>query len=164
MASTGVAPASKPTQALIGPLTSQGGFQAWYLFCSPDAIVAVRQGAWAGILLSLSTSEAPVHLGILGYLLGALLHSQGVKRRKQIETEIPQTPTSRLRTPPNVVYDAAQLRLITLKQRKLGPMFPPNITLESKDGKKQTYKIQHAEFDIAMRQLMQMFPSICKVV
>ena len=43
MASTGVAPASAPGRVIAGPLSTQGGFQFWYLACFPDCIVAVQQ-------------------------------------------------------------------------------------------------------------------------
>src|SRR5580698_7604837 len=103
MPATGTSLASAPKRAILGPALTQGGFQYWYLACFPDSIVAVRQGAWNGILYGMAGEALPIHLGLLGYLLMALLKKQGVKRRQQVEATIESTPTSRLRANPNIV-------------------------------------------------------------
>ncbi len=103
-------------------------------------------------------------MGVIGYLLGLLLTSQAKKYRQKIEAEMPRISTSLLRSKPNVVFEAAQLRSITLKSRNLGPLVPPDIILETKNGKKQKYGIQKPDFDKAMEQMKQLYPSLCKVV
>ena len=161
MASTGIARASA-TQAIIGPVLTQAGFQYWYLACFPECIVAVRQGIWDGILLAMSGTVPPAHLGVLGYLLVALLKGRGEKRRKELEAAVTSTPTSRLRMNPNIIYEASQLRSITVKSRSFGTLITPDIILETATGKKQKYGIQKPDLDKAVQQLQQMYPNVFK--
>ena len=161
MPATGTSLASAPKRAILGPALTQGGFRYWYWACFPDGIVAVRQGAWNGILYGMAGEALPIHLGLLGYLLMALLKKQGVKRRQQVEATIESTPTSRLRANPNIVYDAAQLRSITFKSRTFGTLITPSITLETNDGKKKKFGMQKPDFDKALVQLKQMYPALC---
>jgi len=162
MASTGVAPAAVPTRALIGPCSTQAGFQYWYLACFPDCIVAVRQGIWAGLLLGATGTVAPVHFGLLGALLMALMRSQGLKVRQQVETMLQSAPTSRLRMKPNLVYQTMQLRSITFNSRSFGTLVSPDIILETKSGGKQKFGIQKPDFEKYMPTLKQMYPDLCK--
>ena len=164
MASIGIAPAFAPTRAIIGPVQSQAGFQYWYLVCFPDCIVAVRQGIWAGLLLAMSGTTPPAHLGVLGYLLVALLKSRGSVRRKLVEAEITNTPTSRLRMQPNLVFEIPPLRAITLKGKSFGGLITPDITFETASGTKQKFGIQKPDYDKACPQLKLMYPALCKLI
>jgi hypothetical protein len=164
MASTGTALASAPTQAIIGPVLTQAGFQYWYLACFPDCIVAVRQGIWTGLLLAMSGTVLPAHFGLLGVLVGILMKGRGEKRRQQVETAIASTPTSRLRMKPNIVYLTTELRSITFKSKSLGTLITPDIILETRNGRKQKYGIQKPDFEKACVQLTQMFPGLCKTI
>jgi hypothetical protein len=91
-----------------------------------------------------------------------LLKSRGDKRRQQVEASIASTPTSRLRTKPNLIFDTSQLRSITLKSSSFGTLITPDITLETKDGKRQKFGVQKPDFEKASAQLKQMFPAMCK--
>jgi hypothetical protein len=164
MASTGFARSSKPSQALIGPLLTQSGFQYWYLVCTQDCMIAVRQKIWAGLLLAASNSLAPVHMGVLGYLLRKLLPAQARKYRQKLEIEIPRIPGSRLRSMPNMVFDTVQLNSITLKPKKFGGLGRPDIILEMRDGKTQKFGIEKVDYGKAVEQLQLMYPGLCKTV
>jgi hypothetical protein len=93
----------------------------------------------------------------------ALLKGRGQKRRAQLEAAVTSTPTSRLRMAPNIIYESAQLRSITLKSRSFGTLITPDITLETKNGKKQKYGIQKPDFDKASQQLRQMYPTLSRL-
>lgn len=160
MAGTGVA--SAPTRSIIGPCLTQAGFQYWYLACFPDCIVAVRQGMWSGLLLAMSGTVPPAHLGLLGYLLVLAMKGRGQKRRQQVEAEVAATPTSRLQMKPNLVYQMTELRSITLKAVGFGTLITPNIILEMKTGSKQKFGIQKPDFEKACEQLKQIYPALCK--
>src|ERR1700731_4742771 len=76
MANIGVAPALAPTRIVLGPLSSQGGFQYWYLACFPDCIVALRQGIGAFFVLGMSNDDGvsyPALFGLVGVLFNHLL-------------------------------------------------------------------------------------------
>ena len=164
MASTGTAPATVPTRALVGPVLTQAGFQYWYLACFPDCIIAVRQGIWAGLCLAMTGTVPPAHLGLLGALLVGLMKGRGEKLRQQVEATLQSTPTSRLRAKPNSVYQTMQLRSITFKAGGFGTLITPDIILETKSGSKQKYGIQKPEFEKAGALMKQMYPDLCKTL
>ena len=57
----------------------------------------------------------------------ALMRSQGLKVRQQVETMLQSAPTSRLRMKPNLVYQTMQLRSITFNSRSFGTLVSPDI-------------------------------------
>jgi hypothetical protein len=57
MANIGVAPALAPNRIVLGPLSTQGGFQYWYLACFPDCVVALRQGIGAFFVLGMANDD-----------------------------------------------------------------------------------------------------------
>ena len=156
----GVAPA--PTRAILGPCSTQGGFQYWYLACFPDGIVAVRQGIWAGLLLAMSGTVVPARLGILGVIAGTLLQGSGEKRRRQVEAALAKSTATGLRRQPNLSYPVSQLRAITFKTNSFGTLITPSIILETSNGKKEKFGIQKPDFEKAVPLLKHMFPTLCR--
>jgi hypothetical protein len=166
MANTGVAPATAPSRAIVGPCVTSLGFQYWYLACLPEAIVAVPQGIWTGLMLAMSNSVAP-RLGLVQALVVMLASKRGQTLRASIEPMLQNMPDSRLRSKPNTVILTNQLRSITFKRSKFaaaGALITPDIILETRNGKKQTYGIQNPDFDRACEQLLQMYPQLVKTV
>jgi hypothetical protein len=155
--------ATKPSRAIVGPLSTQSGFQYWYLACFPDCIVAVRQSIGAFFVFGMANGAAPSIFGLLGVLINHLVRGKVQGYRQRIEATLASTPTSRLRMKPNVVYQTMQLKSITFKPVKNGGgLILPDVILETKDGKKQKYGMQPADFDKACAQLKQMYPELCK--
>src|SRR5882672_10176114 len=115
MANIGVAPALAPNRIVLGPLSTQGGFQYWYLACFPDCIVALRQGIGAFFVLGMSNDDGvsyPASFGLVGVLVNHLLKPQARAYRQRMEAMVQNSPTSRLRTKPKVVYEVTQLKAI----------------------------------------------------
>jgi hypothetical protein len=134
MTSTGVAPATTPSQAIVGPLFTASGFKYWYLACLPDSIVAVPQGFWTSIMLAMANNVAPMY-----GLLGGLASGRGHSLHARIAATLPSTPDSQLRMKPNTVFQIAQLRAINFKGGKFahapaGALITPDIILETKSG------------------------------
>ncbi len=96
-------------------------------------------------------------------MLVALLKGRGNVRRTQVESEITNTPTSRLRMQPNRIFQISQLRSITLKGRNFGGLVTPDITFETADGSSQKFGIQKPDYDKACPQLKQMYPALYKL-
>jgi hypothetical protein len=167
MANVGTAPALAPTRLVLGPLSTQGGFQYWYLACFPDCIVAVRQGIGAFFALGMANDDGvtyPLLFGLAGILVNHLLKPKARAYRLRIEAMVQGTPTSRLRTKPNVAYDVAQLKAIICKAKKGAPLILPELILETKSGSKQKFGVRPAEFLKACEHLKQMYPGLCKLV
>jgi hypothetical protein len=163
MPASGIALAPAPTRALIGPVQTQAGFQFWYLACFPDCIVAVRQGIFTGLLLSMSGNIAHVRFAGLGHLMTELLNDRANKKRRQVEAGMANIPTSRLRMEPNRVFEVAQLRSITLDGRSFAGVITPDIVFETTSGSQQKYGIRKPDFEKASAQLKQMYPSLFKL-
>jgi len=163
MASTGIAPAQAPNRTLIGPLSTQAGFQYWYLVCLPDSIIAVRQSITAFFMFGLSNgAAAPIH-GLLGALIHQLIGGQARAFRERTETNLQRTAISWLRAKPNAVYPVSQLKSIAFKNSKAGGnLILPDIVLHSMNGAQQKYGVQRPDFDKACLQLKQLYPHLCQ--
>jgi hypothetical protein len=167
MANSGVATALAPTRLVLGPLSTQGGFQYWYLACFPDCIVAVRQGIGAFFLLGMSNDDGvtyPALFGLVGVLINYLVKPKARAYRLRMEAMVQSTPTSRLRTKPNVAYDVRQLKAIICKAKKGAPLILSELILETKSGSKQKFGVRPAEFIRACELLEQMYPGLWKLV
>jgi hypothetical protein len=162
MAGTGFALAPAPTRTIIGPLQTEGGLRYWYLVCSSESIIAIRQGFWTGILLTYLSGKFPeMYLYSALTLLFGLLNKYAKRRRLQIEAKILNLPASTLRMKPNRVFEIWLLRSIALKGFGFG-LITPDITLETINGSKQTFGILKADFEEACPQLEVLYPSLCK--
>jgi hypothetical protein len=164
MANIGTAPAMAPTGTVIGPLSTQGGFQYWYLACFPDSIVAVRQGMGAMFVLAMASDDGlmmPGLFGLAGVLINHLLKPKARAYRLQVETMLRNTPTSRLRLKPNIAYEITQLRTIKCVAKRGAPIILSELILETKSGAKQKYGVHPAEFKKACQYLKQTYPDLC---
>jgi hypothetical protein len=104
MANSGLAPALAPTCLVLGPLSTQGGFQYWYLACFPDCIVAVRLGIGAFFVLGMSNDDGVTHpalFGLVGVLVNHLLKPKALAYRQRMEAMVQSGATSGLRSKPN---------------------------------------------------------------
>lgn len=163
MAKIGVAPALAPTRILLGPLSTQSGFQYWYLACFPDCIVAVRQGIGAFFVLGMANDDGvtyPHLFGMAGILVNHLLKPKARTYRLRTEAMLQSSPTSQLRTKPNVVYEVMQLKAIQCKAKKGAPLILSELVLETKSGSKQKFGVRPAAFKKACEQLKQMYPGV----
>src|ERR1700730_9356870 len=163
MANIGVAPALAPTRIVLGPLSSQGGFQYWYLACFPDCIVALRQGIGA-FFVTWDVERRRCLVSCLVWL-GRSFFQPFVKPkarayRQRMEAMVQNSPTSRLRTKPNVVYEVTQLKAIQCKAKKGAPLILSELILETKSGSKQKFGIRPAEFKKTCEHLKQMYPAL----
>jgi hypothetical protein len=165
MANTGTAPALAPTTGLIGPLSTQSGFQYWYLACFPDCLVAVRQGMWAMLVLGMANDDGVTYglFGLVGLLINYVLKPKAAAYRQRAEAMVRNTPTSRLRMKPNLVYDVTQLKSIACKAKKGAPLILPELILETKNGKKEKFGVRPAEFKRACEYLKQTYPGLCQL-
>jgi predicted nucleotide-binding protein (sugar kinase/HSP70/actin superfamily) len=75
-------------------------------------------------------------------------------------TMLENTPTSRLRSKPNVVYDVTELRAIKCVAKKGAPLILPELILETKIGGRQMFGVRPTEFKRACELLKQMFPGL----
>jgi hypothetical protein len=135
MANIGVAPALAPTRILLGPLSTQSGFQYWYLACFPDCIVALRQCIGAFFVLGMANDDGvsyPALFGLAGVLVNHLLKPKARAYRLHVEAMLQSSPTSRLRTKPNVVYEVTQLKAIECKTKKGAPLILWNLSSKQK--------------------------------
>jgi hypothetical protein len=167
MANIGAAPALAPTGTMIGPLFTRGGLQYWYLACFPDAIVAVRQGIGAVFVLGMANDDGVPLRGLPGMsrlLVNHLLIPKARTYRLRVEAMLRNTPTSRLRSKPNVVYEVTQLEAIKCVAKKGAPLILPELILETKSGNKQLYGVRPVEFKKACEYLNQMYPGLCQLV
>ncbi len=167
MANIGVAPAVTPTRVVIGPLSTQSGFQYWYLACFSDCIVALRQGIGAFFILGMSNDDGvsqPALFGLAGVLVNHLLKPKALAYRQRMESMVQSTPSSRLRTNPNVAYEITQLKAITCKLKKGAPLILSELIFETKSGSKQKFGVRPAEFKKACEHLKQMYPGLCQLV
>jgi hypothetical protein len=163
MANIGVAPALAPNRILLGPLSTQGGFQYWYLACFPDCMVALRQGIGAFFVLGMLNDDGvsyPALFGLVGVLINHLLKPKARAYRQRMEAMVENSPTSRLRTKPNVVYEVTQLKAIQCKARKGAPLILSELILETKSGSKQKFGVRPAEFKKACEHLKQLYPGL----
>jgi hypothetical protein len=166
MANTGVAPALAPNRILLGPLSTQSGFQYWYLACFPDCIVALRQGIGAFFVLGMANDDGvsyPAWFGLAGVLVNHLLKPKARAYRLRMERMVQSCPTSRLRTKPNVVYEVTQLKTITCKAKKGAPLILSELILETKKGSKQKFGVRPAEFKKACEHLTKMYPQLVQL-
>src|ERR1700737_351794 len=99
MPSSGVAPAAVPTRVIVGPLSTQSGFQYWYLACFPDCVVAVQQSIGAFFALGMSNSLGRV-FGPVGVLVKHLVQPHAHAFRQRIETTLQGAPSASLRGKP----------------------------------------------------------------
>lgn len=157
MASTGVA--SAPSRIVVGPLVTQGGFQYWYLACFPDCVVAVQQGIGAFFALGLSNSMGSA-FGLLGGLVQVALRPRAQAFRQRIEFALRNTPTTRLRMKPNVVYQTSELMAITYKQKKGAPLILSDLTLELANGVKKRFGVAPVDIEKSLAQIKQMYPTL----
>jgi hypothetical protein len=167
MANIGVAPALAPRGFILGPLSTQSGFQYWYLACFPDSIVAVRQGIAAFFVLGMANDDGVSHpalFGLLGVLINHVLKPKAQAYRQRMEAMVQSAPTSRLRTKPNVAYEVTQLKAIICKAKKGAPLILPELILETKSGTKQKFGVRPAEFKRACEHLKQMYPGLWQLV
>jgi hypothetical protein len=167
MAKLGVAPALVPTSNVIGPLFTRGGSQFWYLACFPDSIVALRQGIGAVLLLGMANDDGLAMTGLFGLsgvLINHLLIPKARAHRLRVEALVRNTPTSRLRSKPNVVYEVAQLEAVKCVAKKGTPLILPELVLETRSGSKRKYGVRPAEFKRACQYLKQMYPALCQFV
>jgi hypothetical protein len=167
MANLGAAPALSPTGVVIGPLFTRGGLQYWYLACFPDAIVAVRQGIGAMFVLNLANDDGVMMrglFGIAGLLVNHLFVPKARAYRLRVEAMLRNTPTSRLRSKPNVVYEVTQLKAIKCVAKKGAPLILPELIIETRNGNKQMYGVRPAEFKRACEYLKQMYPGLCELI
>ena len=167
MANTGVATALAPTRLVLGPVSTQSGFQYWYLACLPDCIVAVRQGIGAFFVLGMSNDVGvtyPTLFGLVGVLVNHLLKPKALAYRQRMEAMVQSGLTSGLRSKPNVVYEFTQLKAIICKAKKGAPLILPELILETKSGRKQKFGVRPAEFLKACEHLEKMYPGLWKLV
>ena len=167
MANIGAAPALAPTRAMIRPVFSHGGLRYWYLACSPDSIVALRQGLGASIALGLANDDGVPMRGLWGnaaLVVNRLPKPKARAYRLRAEAMTRNTPTSRLRTTPNVVYDVTELKAIKCVAKKGAPLVLPELVFETKTGGRQMYGVRPDEFKRACELLRQMFPGLWQLV
>jgi hypothetical protein len=167
MAKIGVAPALAPTRIVLGPLSTQSGFQYWYLACFPDCIVALRQGIGAFFVLAMANDDGvtyPALFGLIGILVNYLLKPKARTYRLRAEAMAQSSPTSQLRMKPNVVYEVTQLKAIQCKAKKGAPLILPELILETKGGSKQKFGVRPAEFKKSCEQLKQMYPGLFQLI
>jgi hypothetical protein len=157
MPNTGVAPAAAPTRVIVGPLSTQSGFQYWYLVCFPDCMMAVQQNIGAFFALGMSNSLGRV-FGPVGILVKYLVQPYANAFRQRIEANLQSTPGARLCHKPNVVYQTTQLKAITFKLKKGAPLISSDLILETTTGRKQRYGIVPADFEKVYSQLKQLYP------
>jgi len=163
MSNIGVAPALAPRRILLGPLSTQSGFQYWYLACFPDCIVALRQGIGAFFVLGMANDDGvsyPALFGLVGVLVNHLLTPKARAYRLRIEAMVQSSPTSRLRAKPNVVYEVMQLKAIKCKAKKGAPLILSELIFETKNGSKQKFGVRPSEFRNACEHLKQMYPRL----
>jgi hypothetical protein len=80
--------------------------------------------------------------GLVGVLVNHLLKPKARAYRLRMETMVQTSPTSRLRTKPNVVYEVTQLKAITCKMKKGAPLILSELILETKSGGKQKFGVR----------------------
>jgi len=166
MANIGTAPALAPGSNLIGPLSTQSGFQYWYLACFPDCLVALRQGMWAMLVLGMANDDGISYglYGLGGLLINHVVKPKAMAYRQRAEAMVKNTPTSRLRMQPNITYEVAQLKAIICKMKRGAPLILPELILETKNGKKQKFGVRPAEFKRACEYLKQAYPGLCQLM
>jgi hypothetical protein len=167
MANIGTAPAKASTGVVIGPLIGCGGLQYWYLACFPDSIVAVRQGIGAVLILGMANDDAaplPALFGLAGVLFNHFLVPKARAYRLRVEAMLQNTPTSQLRSKPNLAYGVSQLKAIKCVAKKGAPFILPELILETKSGSKRSFGVRPAEFKRACGFLKQMYPALCQWV
>jgi hypothetical protein len=163
MGTAGVATAQSSSRTLIGPLSTQSGFQYWYLVCFPDTVIAVRQSIAAFFAFGLSNGAVPPIFGLLGALINILVSSRTKGFRERNEAALQSAPVALLRAKTNIVYPVAQLKSISFKNvARGGNLILPDIILETRRGAKQKYGMQRSDFDKACAQLKQLYPSLCQ--
>lgn len=160
---TGTAPALSQNHVVLGPASTQGGFQFWYLACFPDRIIAVRQGMGAFFLLSFAYGGLKAHFGLLGILIGRLLKGPVEKFHAKTQAQLRGLQAGQLQTKANVVYEVSRLTSINCSNVKHAfSVFQPKIVIELAGGKRQTYLIPSSEFESASAQLKQIYPHLCR--
>ena len=125
--------------------------------------VALRQGIGAFFVLGMSNDDGvsyPALFGLVGVLVNHLLKPKARAYRQRMEAMVQNSPTSRLRTKPNVVYEVTQLKAIQCKAKKGAPLILSELILETKSGSKQKFGIRPAEFKKTCEHLKQMYPAL----
>jgi hypothetical protein len=128
------------------------------LACFPDCVVAVQQSIGAFFALGMSNSLGRT-FGPVGILVKYLLQPHAQAFRQRIEATLQNTPSARLRSKPNVVYQTTQLKAITFKLKKGAPLILSDLILETTTGSKQRYGVVPADFEKVHFQLKQMYPT-----
>lgn len=162
MSSTGTAPALSTSRAIIGPASTQGGFQYWYLACLPDSVIAVRQSIGAFFILGLSNGALPPIFGLVGGLLNMLVKGRVKSFRERTEAKLQSASASQLRVKGNIVLTKSQFKSITFKNKSFGTLVLPDLTIETITGKKYKYAMQAPDFEKACAQMKQMYPDFCR--
>jgi hypothetical protein len=167
MANIGAAPAPAATRVIIGPVFTYSGLQYWYLACFPGAIVALRQGYGASIILGMANDDGvPIRglFGTMGLVINHLVKPKARAYRLRAEAMMGNTPTSQLRSKPNVVYEVTQLKAIKCVAKKGAPLILPELVLETKTGGRQMFGVRPDEFKRACELLKQMYPGLWQLV
>jgi hypothetical protein len=102
----------------------------------------------------------PALFGLVGVLINHLLKPKARAYRQRMEAMVQNSPTSRLRTKPNVVYEVTQLKAIQCKAKKGAPLILSELILETKSGSKQKFGVRPAEFKKACEHLKQLYPGL----
>jgi len=102
----------------------------------------------------------PALFGLVGVLVNHLLKPQARAYRQRMEAMVQNSPTSRLRTKPNVVYEVTQLKAIQCKAKKGTPLILSELIFETKSGSKQKFGVRPAEFRKACEHLKQLYPGL----
>lgn len=165
MPSAGFAPATSPTRAIVGPVSTAFGFRCWYLACFPDVIMAVPQSFFAAVAFVFSSETRPIVFGVLQQLIADLITGPGRRLRSQRAATLSRTPESQIRSTPNVAIPVAQIRSISFKTGLMAShnaVVTPEIILETVEGKKRIYGALAQDFEKAQAQLLQMYPHLCR--
>jgi hypothetical protein len=158
MANSGTALAATPARIIVGPVSTQAGFQYWYLACFPDYLIAVRQSMAAFFALAMSHSGRD-SVSPITFLVQRSSQPSAQAMRQRIETALQSTPKERLLGKPNVVYRATQLKAIVHKSKKGAPLFLSDLMLETTLGSRQRYGIASVDFEKIYSQLKEMYPA-----
>ena len=158
MANSGAALAPTPARIIVGPVSTQAGFQYWYLACFPDCVIAVQQSIAAFFALGMSHSGRGA-VSPVNFLVQRLLQPSAQAFRQRIESALQSTPRERLLAKPNVVYPATQLKAMLYQNKKGAPLILSDLVLETNTGSRQRYGIVPADFERVYLQLKGMYPT-----
>ena len=139
----------------------------WIPILVPGMFSRLHRGTSKGIgaffVLGMSNDDGvsyPSLFGLVGVLVNHLLKPKARAYRLRMEAMAQSSPTSRLRTKPNVVYEVTQLKAIECKAKKGAPLILSELILETKSGSKQKFGVRPTEFKKACEHLKQMYPGL----